>query len=188
MQTATIAESNLALLLGITLQTKAGVYERTTKIRMYKKTVSRLQDKNIISKEKDLPVAIKMKSPASCKLWTARMLKGITICSDAFSWTCQPNIKPHAYAYTTHRATSVFLGCLHAWTRQGSIVPTTSNAEIFGVIWRTLVMELMFWTVNLPGHLSLHRSKQHILSTKVSETRKILGIRWESVKCVHEKC
>jgi hypothetical protein len=68
MQTATIAESNLALLFGITLQTKAGVHERTTKIRMYKKTVSRLQDKNIISKEKDLPVAIKMKSPASCKL------------------------------------------------------------------------------------------------------------------------
>jgi hypothetical protein len=68
MQTATIAESNLALLFGITLQTKAGVYEGTTKIRMYKKTVSRLQDKNIISKEKDLPVAIKMKSPASCKL------------------------------------------------------------------------------------------------------------------------
>jgi hypothetical protein len=65
MQTATIAESNLALLFGITLQTKAGVYEGTTKIRMYKKTVSRLQDKN---KEKDLPVAIKMKSPASCKL------------------------------------------------------------------------------------------------------------------------
>jgi hypothetical protein len=77
----------------------------------------------------------KKNAPALSKLSTATMLNGITMCKEAFSWTCQPNINPQANVYVTQRIMAPRLGLLQHCIRQGSIDTSTSNAEILGVIW-----------------------------------------------------